>query len=69
MLTDDLFGGVAFEALRARIPVGYDPVGIEHVDGIVRDRVDQQAVSIVIGICVAVMLFAIHSVPFIVPCS
>src|SRR5262249_10640698 len=42
MLTDDLLGAIALDALRARIPVADDPVGIEHEHGVVADAIDQQ---------------------------
>src|SRR5262245_777662 len=42
MLTDDLVGGIALDALRARVPVADDAVGIEHEHGVVADALDQQ---------------------------
>ena len=46
MLADDLVGLVALEAPRTRIPGGDAPVGIDHVDGIIGDRADQQLETI-----------------------
>ncbi len=41
MLADNLVGLIALEAPGARIPAGDMPLGIEHVDGIVGDALDQ----------------------------
>ena len=38
-------GGVALEPLRARVPAGDHAAGIEHVDGVVGDRLDQYAIA------------------------
>ena len=43
MLADDLVGEVALDALGARVPVGHVSFGIEHVDGVIGDALDQQA--------------------------
>ena len=37
MVSDDLFGTIALDALGFGIPAGNDPIGPEHVDGIVGD--------------------------------
>src|SRR5271163_886758 len=42
MLSDDLFGRIALDALGAEIPTAYQSLGIEHVDGIVGDASHQQ---------------------------
>ena len=42
ILSEDLAFHIALEALGARIPTGDDPRRIEHVDGIVGDRVDEE---------------------------
>ena len=41
MLADNLFRRVAFDSLRAGIPVGHSAVGVEHVDCIIGDALDQ----------------------------
>ena len=41
MLTDDLIGGISLDALRAGVPVGDDPVWIEHVNGVIDDTLYQ----------------------------
>jgi hypothetical protein len=46
MLADDLARGIALDPLRAGVPADHATVGIEHVDGIVGDGVDQQAENI-----------------------
>ena len=46
MPADDLVGLIALEAPRARIPGGDVAVGIEHVDGVIGDRIDQQLESL-----------------------
>src|SRR6185312_4244705 len=43
VVPDDLLGGVALDALRARVPVGDDAVRNEHEDGVVDHPPDQQA--------------------------
>src|SRR5204863_75418 len=43
MLPDDLFGGVAFDAFGARIPVADDAVRIEHEQRVIHDALDEQA--------------------------
>lgn len=45
MLADDLLGGVALEPAGARIPARDDPRRVEHVDRIVRHRLDEQPVT------------------------
>src|SRR5690606_6469223 len=40
---DDLLGGVALDALRARVPVGDDAVGVEHEEGVIGDALDEEA--------------------------
>ena len=42
MLADDLVRRIALDALRPRIPVGDDAFGVEHIDRIVGDALDQQ---------------------------
>ena len=42
MLADDLVGGIALEPLRTRIPADHHAVGIQHVDGIVGNALNQQ---------------------------
>ena len=49
MLTDDLVTGVALEALRARVPTGHDPLRVEHVDGVIGDRLDQKLEALFVG--------------------
>jgi hypothetical protein len=43
MLPDDLFGRVTLDALGAGVPVAYHTLGIEHVDRVIGDTLDQQA--------------------------
>jgi hypothetical protein len=43
MLTDNLLDGVPFDGLRAGVPVCYDALGVEHVDGVVANALDQHA--------------------------
>ena len=45
MLPDDFMGRIALEALGARIPARHHAGGIEHVDGVIVDRLDQQAIT------------------------
>ena len=42
-------GCIALEALRAGVPARHDAVGIEHVDGVVGHRLDEQAIATLIG--------------------
>ena len=42
VLADDLFATIALEARRPRIPAQHEALGVEHVDRVVDDRVDQQ---------------------------
>src|SRR4051812_16379182 len=42
VLADDLFGLEALDPLGTRVPAGHDSIGVEHVDGIVEDRLDEQ---------------------------
>ncbi|HTH98092.1 MAG TPA: hypothetical protein VL574_11805, partial [Stellaceae bacterium] len=42
MLADDLAGRIALEALCAGVPADDNAAGIDHVDGIVGDRLDQK---------------------------
>ena len=48
VLADDLGGCVALETLRARIPTGHDPRRVQHVDGVIRHGLDEEAVASVI---------------------
>jgi hypothetical protein len=59
-MADDLGGLVALETLGAGVPAGHPSVGVEHVDGVVGDRVDQQAIAAVIGLQ---SLEAVHPTP------
>ncbi|MNU94381.1 hypothetical protein D3C71_843620 [compost metagenome] len=43
MLADDFFRPVALDALRPGIPVGQASIRSEHVDGVIRDALHQQA--------------------------
>jgi hypothetical protein len=43
MTAGDLVGRVAFDALGAGVPIGHDAVGIDHVDGVIGDAVDERA--------------------------
>ena len=45
MLADDFFGRITLETLGAGVPAGDDAAGVQHVDGIVGDRLDQDAVA------------------------
>jgi hypothetical protein len=42
MMTDDLVRGVALEPLGAGVPVAHHAARVEHIDRIVRDRINQQ---------------------------
>ena len=42
MLADDLVGRIALDTLRARIPVGHMPLGVEHVERMVADALDER---------------------------
>src|ERR1700733_75490 len=42
MTTDDFFWRVAFDALRAEVPVGHVALDIEHVDSIVCDALHKE---------------------------
>ena len=42
MLADDLLGLEPLDLLGARVPAGHDPVGRQHVDRIIDDRLDQE---------------------------
>ena len=46
MLTENLRGGIAIERLRTGIPACDPTFGIEHVDGAVLDRIDDQPSSV-----------------------
>ncbi len=39
---DDLLGGIALDALGARVPAGHAALRIQHEDGVVGDPLDQQ---------------------------
>src|SRR5687767_10429797 len=43
MLPDDFFGGIALDRLRTGVPVGDDPVQIEHVDCVIAYALNQHA--------------------------
>ena len=43
MLANDLVGGEALDALRAGVPRGHLALGVEQVDGVVADALDQEA--------------------------
>src|SRR5204862_7408064 len=43
VLPDDLVGAVALDALRAAIPSRHPTLGVEHIDRVVGDRLDQDA--------------------------
>src|SRR5688572_20567075 len=42
MLADDLVGFIALEAARSRIPGGDTAVRLEHIEGVIGDRIDQK---------------------------
>src|SRR6202022_3300526 len=42
MLADDFLGFVSLDPLRARVPVGDASLGIEHIDRVVGDAVNQK---------------------------
>jgi hypothetical protein len=48
MLADDLFAGIALEALSARVPADYDSLRRQHVDGEVTHVCHQQR-KLVVG--------------------
>ncbi len=48
VLPDDLLGGVPLEPLGARVPARDSPVLVEHVDGVVGDRIHEQPVTAVV---------------------
>src|SRR5690349_16371535 len=43
MLADDLVGTIALDALGARVPARYAPLRVQHEDGVVLDRFDEEA--------------------------
>ena len=45
VLAEDFLARVALEALGARVPACHDAGGVQHVDGVVRHRFDQEAVA------------------------
>ena len=45
VLPDDLVRDVTLEPLGARVPARHKPVGIEHKDRIIRNRLDKQAIA------------------------
>jgi hypothetical protein len=45
-LADDLVGAIALDSLCAPVPVGDDAIWIEHVDRVVGDAVDQDAITL-----------------------
>jgi hypothetical protein len=47
MLADDFLRRVTLEALGAGVSGGHTPVRIKHLDGIVRHRLDQAAITVV----------------------
>jgi hypothetical protein len=63
MLAEDLGLRVALEALRAAVPAGHDPAGIEHVDGIIGDRLDEEAVAALVGRGSVQLVGWLHSSP------
>src|SRR5215204_4739949 len=48
VLTDDFRRLVALESLRAGVPAGHDARSVQHIDGIVRNSLDQEAVTRII---------------------
>ena len=46
-LSDDFVGGVAFEALCPGVPARHVAFRVEHVDGVVSDRLNQQTECII----------------------
>jgi hypothetical protein len=42
MLADGLGRAISLDPLRSGVPAGDGPVGIQHVDRMVADRIDQQ---------------------------
>src|ERR1700744_4067765 len=47
MLADYFLRQVALETLRTRIPAHHDARRVEHIDGVVRYRFDQEAVALI----------------------
>jgi hypothetical protein len=41
MLPDNFIGAIAFESLRPAVPGHHPTFGIEHIDGIISDGVDE----------------------------
>ncbi len=48
VLTDDFRRRISLEALCARIPTCHDAAGVQHVDGIVRHRFNQETITTII---------------------
>jgi hypothetical protein len=46
MLTENVLGLVPLEALGARIPAYHVAAGIQHVDGIISDRIDEEPIAV-----------------------
>jgi hypothetical protein len=59
---DDLVGLVALEATRAGIPGGDMPLPVEHVDGVIGDRVDEQLEALLVDMALEPGGFS-HSSP------
>src|SRR5437868_5651378 len=49
MAAEDFRLDIALEALGAGIPARHPSLGVEHVDGIVRDRVDEEPIPTIVG--------------------
>jgi hypothetical protein len=49
MLAEDFRGLIALETLSAGVPARNYTAGIEHVDRVVRDRLDKEAVAAVVA--------------------
>ena len=49
VLTDDLVAGVALEPFGAQIPGSNPTIRIQHIDGVIGDRPDQQAEALLFG--------------------
>ena len=64
-MADNLGGRVALDALRAPIPVYNAPIEVEHVDGVVNDRIDQKAETLLAFFKVSKRLMAVVGLRFI----
>src|ERR1700722_6983256 len=67
MAADDLVGFIAFETPGTGVPAGYVPLGIQHVDRVIGDSLDEEPVAPLASLCGFEAICFFHPIPIPAP--